>query len=117
MGCRTGRNLQKFLGEDYCKRIIWEETTKEIAGDTKTVFKPDFQHIGDTITEIRPDLIICFGKVAKNALINYIVDFNNGRNDWPIFYASHPTNRDWDEMAASLIGLREYLDKFEPVII
>ena len=32
-GCLTGRRLRQAFGEDLLDRIVWEESTREIAGN------------------------------------------------------------------------------------
>lgn len=66
-GCLTGRRLKSAFGDD-CKRIIWEESTKQIAGDPKTIFPADHLHMVDVIRTYKPTVIITFGRIAHEAL-------------------------------------------------
>ncbi len=70
-GGLTGRRLRQAFGEDLCRRIIWEECTREIAGDARTILKPSRAHIltalGDKIAD-RPVLVVAFGRIAAEAV-------------------------------------------------
>src|SRR4051812_46598313 len=67
MGCLTGRRLQAAFG-DVCDSIVWEESTREIAGDPKTIFPPDLIHIRQVLAECEPSVVLTFGKIAWNAV-------------------------------------------------
>ena len=44
-GCITGRRIKQAFGEELANSIIYEECTKEIADNPKTICKPDLKHI------------------------------------------------------------------------
>jgi hypothetical protein len=62
-GCLTGRRLRKAFGE-LCGSIVWEEVSREVAGESSGCFDPDPSHIGAVINKHKPDIILIFGKVA-----------------------------------------------------
>ncbi len=70
-GCKTGRNLTKAFGEDLLELIAFEETTREIAGDPKTIFPADASHIGNAITVHKPLIVVTFGTIAREAVQPY----------------------------------------------
>jgi len=86
MGCLTGRRLEAVLGDELCDQIIWEEASPKKAGFSSGVFPADTEHIKNSIEIHKPEVIICFGKVASDAI--------KGMNlTIPILYAPHPTSR------------------------
>lgn len=86
-GCLTGKRLLETFGSDLCNRIIWEEASHEIAGHSSGVFKADIEHIRSAIAAHSPEVIICFGKIAGDAVRSLELSI-------PIFYAPHPAARD-----------------------
>lgn len=66
-GCLTGRRIRGAFGDDLVDKIIWEESTREIAGDAKTVFPPALEHIRNIIVKYQPLIVIAFGKIAAEA--------------------------------------------------
>lgn len=67
-GCLTGRRLKAAFSEQLCDEIIWEETTREIAGDPKTIFPAQPEHIKDVLEKFQPDVVLTFGKIAEEAV-------------------------------------------------
>lgn len=86
-GCLTGRRLRAAFG-DLCDEIVWEESTREIAGDPKAIFDPDPVHIKAVIVKHNPDVVITFGRIAGNA----VASLWDGR----IVRAPHPAARQAD---------------------
>lgn len=89
-GCLSGKRLRQALG-DWCEQIIWENVSPEITS------RPDVQIVGDpihvkkAIIEVRPDLIIAFGAVARQTLYSVVCKVK-------IIGAPHPANRGADTM-------------------
>lgn len=67
-GCLSGRRLKAAFGEETCRRIIWEESTREIAGDPRTIFPADPQHIAAVLAEQKPRVVLTFGRIAADAV-------------------------------------------------
>ena len=67
-GCKTGRNLKKAFGQELIDKIIWEETTREIAGDAKTIFPADLEHITKCFDVHKPEIVVTFGKIAEDSV-------------------------------------------------
>lgn len=68
-GCKTGRNLRKAFGEELIEQIVFEETTREIAGDPKTIFPADLAHIKACLEHHQPKVVLTFGQIALDALL------------------------------------------------
>ena len=83
-GCLSGKRLKASFG-DLCDSIIWEESTKEIGGESSFKPLPDPAHIIAVLDYFKPDLIITFGKVAHHAVANLTAI--------PIISAPHPAAR------------------------
>lgn len=66
-GCKTGRILRNAFG-NLCNDIIWEEASPKIGGQSGASFKPDPKHIANVIREHKPDVILTFGKPAREGL-------------------------------------------------
>ena len=66
-GCITGRRLKSAFGE-LCEEIVWEETTREIAGNPKTIFPAQPEHIKAVLEKYKPDVVLTFGKIAANSV-------------------------------------------------
>lgn len=90
--CLTGRRLTAALGE-LTDQIVWEESTREIAGDTKTIFPPDLQHIEKVILELKPTAVIAFGKIAADAVFRVL---SGCRISCVFIAAPHPAARQAD---------------------
>lgn len=67
-GCLTGRRLRAAFGDELLAGIVWEETTRQIAGDPKTIFPTDLEHICGVLAEEKPDVVLTFGKIAYAAV-------------------------------------------------
>jgi len=85
-GCVSGKRLLAAFGNDLCNEIIWEEASPEIAGHSSGVFPADIEHIEAAIILHKPNLILCFGKIAGDAVRKIGVDV-------PVHYLPHPSAR------------------------
>ncbi len=68
-GCKTGRVLNRCLGEDLCERMIWEESSKDIGGHSSASFPADLAHIAECYEEFQPEIVVGFGRTAGDALV------------------------------------------------
>jgi hypothetical protein len=66
-GCLTGRRIKACFGE-LLEHMIFEEATREIAGDSRTICPPDPKHIKACLEKYNPKVVITFGKVAEEAV-------------------------------------------------
>ena len=91
MGCKTGRNLTKTFGEELLAQMTFEETTRQIAGDAKTIFPADTHHIHACIEKHQPKIVLAFGQIAHDA-VSMVADQWTGK---PFIYvkAHHPASR------------------------
>ncbi len=67
-GCLTGRRIKACFGEDLLEKMTFEECTKEIAGDSRTVCSPDPKHIKACLEKYKPRVVVTFGRVAEEAV-------------------------------------------------
>lgn len=92
MGCLTGRRLQAVLGEQLCDHIIWEETSKNLGSHAGSRFPADLAHMRDAIAKFNPAIIICFGKIAGDAMAQ-INQPLFGQSSYTLITAPHPAAR------------------------
>jgi hypothetical protein len=90
-GCLTGRRLKSALGEKWCKAIVWEEANRVIAGDAKTFYPPEVEHVLARVKTEAPDIVILFGK-SNHALVPDIAGVFAGL----VLTAPHPAARGGD---------------------
>jgi hypothetical protein len=100
--CKTGQNLEKYFG-DLLESITFEETTRMIAGDSKSVLPADPVHIRQCLELHRPQIVIAFGNHAHAAV----------RPLWPgvLLHAQHPASRHPD-CQSSLVVVADQLRRF-----
>jgi len=67
-GCLTGRRLQAAFGAETCRRIIWEEASREVAGNARDFCEPDPDHIRRVLSEHKPAIVLTFGSAAGDAV-------------------------------------------------
>ncbi len=63
-GCMTGRRLRKAFG-DLCNAIEWEEVSRQVASESSGAFPPDPDHVRQVLDEVKPDVVVVFGKIAE----------------------------------------------------
>lgn len=104
MQCLSGRRLKQAFGDGLCQRIVWEESTREVAGDPRTVFPADMGHIAAALRRHEPAVVLTFGVVARDA----VAELWGG----PCIQMPHPAARQRDTSAKLNAGaslLREWL--------
>lgn len=85
----TGRRLRGAFGE-LCGRIVWEEVTTQIGGESRSVFPPDPDHIRRVLAYHKPDAVLVFGKVARDGVVPIVYrEYPNV----PVIPAPHPAAR------------------------
>jgi hypothetical protein len=89
-GCKSGRVL-KAVFQDRINDIIWEEASPEIGGESSSCFPADLEHLRATLAEVRPDIVLGFGKIACDALA-VLVDGHD------LVVGPHPTARGADTL-------------------
>jgi hypothetical protein len=94
MGCLTGKRLQKAFGAEVCNSIIWEEASPEVGGHSSSVFKADPAHIEAAIKLHNPEVILCFGKIACDAVRLAVQSIHQDKGILiPTLYGPHPAAR------------------------
>lgn len=91
MGCLTGRRLQRAFGE-MTDEIVWENASPKLAGHSSGSFPPDPEHIRATLEEVKPSVVLIFGKVAERG----VLPLWKGRS----IIGPHPTARGGDVVPA-----------------
>lgn len=90
--CTTGKRLEKYLlpviGPEIWKMILWENSSREIGGKSKSAFPADPDHMQTVINEQDPDVILCFGVIARQGL-----DQCRILSDTDVVHAVHPASR------------------------
>jgi hypothetical protein len=69
-GCLTGKRLDAAFGKDLCNEIVWEEASPKKSGKSSGAFPADADHIRRIIEHYRPDVVLCFGRVAVQGVLN-----------------------------------------------
>lgn len=105
-GCFTGRRLKTALGEAWCEKIIWEEASPVIAGEPKTYYPPDPEHIKSVLEKYQPEVIVCFTKRGFR-IIRELVPLSI-----PVIDAPHPAARG-HMVSEDLIQVKVLLDVYE----
>jgi hypothetical protein len=111
MGCLTGRRLQLILGEELCDKIIWEETSTQIGGQSSSRFPPDHDHILQVVIRFQPKVILCFGSIASKAIPEALMALPYGHLDYTVLHAPHPAIRKgW------MVGLVQLRNQLEEIV-
>lgn len=92
VGCRTGRVLKAGLGEEWCRKIVWEEASPQIGGEASARFPADLDHLCALLAEVKPDIAIALGKVASDAITTLVPTTKR-------IIGPHPTARGVDTIA------------------
>jgi hypothetical protein len=94
MGCLSGKRLQKAFGAQVCDAIIWEEASPEVGAHSSSLFKADLGHIEQAIKLHNPDVILCFGKIASDAVKQAVQRIQQDKGLLiPTLYGPHPAAR------------------------
>lgn len=104
-GCLTGRRLKAAFGE-LVDVIHWEETTRAIAGDPRTVFPADLQHMQAVIERQRPAVILTFGGIARDAVVKCRLSISRELS-WQLLALPHPAARGAMTMHKLKLGAQE----------
>ena len=84
-GCRSGRVLKRAFGARI-NEIVWEEASPEIGGKPSDCFRADLAHLRAVLDDVKPDIVIGFGKIACDALVGLVPGDK-------LLIAPHPTAR------------------------
>lgn len=114
-GCLTGKRLRAAFG-DLCDAIIWEEASPKIGGFSASKFEPDPAHIRAALEMHAPDVVVCFGKIAGDAvrLLCGELDLKHPA----VMFAPHPASRDnpMPELRALAETLRSAIGESKPPV-
>jgi hypothetical protein len=108
-GCASGRRLKATFGDELCRRITWEEASREITGNPEACPPADPVHIANALKHYKPDIVICFGHIAGDA----VEPLWRGK----LIGAPHPAARQHDTMlklGLAADALRNIVDSRNP---
>lgn len=71
-GCRTGQMLRQVFGRARCRQIVWDEASPEIGGRASACFPADLHHLRRVLEEVKPSIVLGFGRTACNALAGLV---------------------------------------------
>mgnify|MGYP002132257287 CR=1 FL=1 len=66
-GCKSGNVLMSVFG-DMLDDWIFEEASPQVGGHSASSFPADLDHITTVIGDVKPDIIVTFGKTAREAI-------------------------------------------------
>lgn len=113
-GCRTGQVLRMTLGDEWCRKIEWENASPELGAFSASRFPADHEHIRQALKDANPDVVLAYGKIASDALIP-IMEMTGLRRR-ALITGPHPTARQTDTWAR-LREMRERLDQLQEVSV
>lgn len=90
-GCLTGKRIKAAFG-DLADNIIYDECSREIADNPKTICKADPKHIKRSLIKHKPNIVIAFGNHAYKALQPFSMYYDT------IIKAPHPAARQTDTL-------------------
>jgi len=108
-GGRTGCMLKAGLGEEWCRKIVFDEASPEIGGEASSVFPADPAHLRAVIDEVKPTVILALGRIASDG-IAAIMPMPSLVPVATIINVIHPTARGVDTLPL-LRDARAILDK------
>jgi hypothetical protein len=111
-GCISGRRLKVAFGDELCDRIIWDETTREVADNPRTILPVDLNHISDRIQDTHAEVIITFGAIARDAVDQIKLPFHRGAGT--IINCVHPAARGPDTMLKLHCAANDLRDIIQP---
>jgi hypothetical protein len=86
----TGRRIKAAFGDELCRKIVWEEASKKVAGKSDGVFPADLEHIAAMINHFKPSVVLTFGKVAADGLLKTMPILTH---EFEIIGGPHPAAR------------------------
>lgn len=110
--CKTGKVLELALGERWCERITWEETSAEMGSRPGEKFPPDIAHVAGVIERHRPHVVIAFGVTANIAINGCRAVGGLDSVGGPAIVAPHPAARD-QSVPERLRLVRQWLDRLD----
>lgn len=68
-GSLTGKRLRAAFG-DWCERIVWENASPVITAypHAHAIPAPDLDHVRRVLADIEPNIVLAFGKNARQAM-------------------------------------------------
>lgn len=96
-GCLSGTRLKDALG-DLCNSIIWEEAAAMTGSKSSACPPADPRHIIKVIKYHKPDIVITFGAIATNGLMETMgawqfLEPGSERCEFKVLTCCHPAAR------------------------
>jgi len=112
----SGRRLMKALGDELYKKIIWDNTTREVASQPSGNPGADLMYMRQRILAHKPDAIIAVGQVAYDAMIKMRKE-DPVKHNFARILMPHPNKRGItsDELKEEARKVQEFADIFEMV--
>lgn len=101
MGCVSGKRIKAAFG-DLIHRIVWEEASRVITGSPHEAPPADVDHIVKVIEELKPSIVLTFGKIATNGTLKALSRLE-GSHRFTVMSAPHPASR--GDALASALGM------------
>lgn len=118
MGCVSGKRLKAAFGSEIINKIVWEEASPVITGSPREAPPADVDHLARVIEELKPDLVLTFGRIATNGVLTALgrrLCEREERSGFPILSAPHPASRNPDALASALgMMAQELRGRFAP---
>ena len=115
-GCKSGKMLAKHIapaiGAEAFKSIYWENVSREMGDRSSSKFPADIDFIQKTLVDQSPRIVLCFGKVASDAVGKFINEYYVVGEDLFVLYADHPAARNGPQSLIDMAHeLKKLLDK------
>jgi len=91
MGCLTGRRLQAAFG-GIRDQIAWANASPKIGDRSSAAFEPDPQHMAKIVQFFKPEIVIGFGKLAQDGVLQMLPLIKDGLG-FHVCSAPHPAAR------------------------
>lgn len=98
-GGLTGRRIKSAFGDELVNRIVWEEASRVIAGDSRTICPPDPVHIKVCLETHKPKVVLTFGRIAAEAVRPIWDGYSAAASGDLLLCCPHPAARQADTIA------------------
>lgn len=103
----SGRRLLDAFGPDMFGRIHWDNVAPTAAEEANGKTDVDAEHIERVLNRVKPDLIICFGKLAEWAITN---SFEGDGKKYLLCHHPNARGKTSADMAEFVIRVAEWCD-------
>lgn len=93
----TGLTIKRIFGEKVCDAIWWENASPQWGWESKHKFPADMDHIRRLCKEHNPSVVLTFGAVARDALLDLKLQLDSPLEFAVIISGPHPACRQPDK--------------------